>query len=260
MDANKNKNTPSFILFLLACFFGSLCIAAAGPVTLTEKTTVYVRQNGKVKPIANAESGKTFTMRRAVAKGKWIEIDYQGKVAYIRSKSTDYKPRDVASVSSTSVSTNSIPLKAGADLNFGTNTLGLGFGARITAELPAMRDATHKLEAVGTFTYFPSVGGLSSVGISSSAMYFGAFGRYGFLINKDIWVGPEAGLVYGIVSISDTSGLGLGLNASSSSILLGAGGYAEGMFTPNLGWLAGLRFFLDSGTSILLNGGVQYYF
>jgi hypothetical protein len=250
-----NRSSALLCFLILSCF----CVGAfAASITVTRKTTVMKREAGKIKPLASVEADSVFPMRRVVAKGKWIEIEYRGKVAYIKATATNYSAS--RSVSSTSTSEagyrpNKVVLKAAGEFVYGLSSLGVGFGGRFTGEIPYFTNPRHRLEVAGLFTYFPSVGGLASVGISATSMMFAGLGRFGYRAAESVCLGLEAG--GGYLSASISSGT---TTASASGFLMAVGGFADFDLTPSFGLISGVRFLIASGSILTFYGGLQYAF
>jgi len=238
--------TLNRFLGLLCALFLSFCVETfAASVTVTRKTTVMKREAGKIKPLASVEADSVFPMRRVVAKGKWIEIEYRGKVAYIKATATNYSAS--RSVSSTS--------EEAGEFVYGLSSLGVGFGGRFTGEIPYFTNPKHRLEIAGLFTYFPSVGGLASVGISATSMMFAGLGRFGYRAAESVCLGLEAGGGYLTASISAGT-----TSASAAGFLMAVGGFADFDFTPSFGLISGVRFLIASGSILTFYGGLQYAF
>ena len=139
----------------------------------------------------------------------------------------------------------------GPELSWGSNSIGVGIGARLELGLAKMIPGAKNLDAVGTFDYFfPS----SGYGVSPSYWELGLGGQYHFTI-PGAKVLPYAGAGLAIAHSSVTV---LGISGSATNVGLNLfGGTAFqplGKVTP----FVQLRLELQSSSAFFIQGGVLF--
>jgi len=139
----------------------------------------------------------------------------------------------------------------GPELSWGSNSIGVGIGARLELGLSKMIPGAKNFDAVGTFDYFfPS----SGYGVSPSYWELGLGGDYHFTI-PGAKIDPYAGAGLAIAHSSVTV---LGVSGSATNVGLNLfGGTA---FKP-LGKVipfVQLRLELQSSSAFFLQGGVLF--
>ncbi|HTT68885.1 MAG TPA: hypothetical protein VMF70_12740 [Gemmatimonadales bacterium] len=139
----------------------------------------------------------------------------------------------------------------GPELSWGSNSIGIGIGARLELGLAKMIPGAKGLSAVGTFDYFfPS----SGYGVSPSYWELGLGGQYHFTI-PGAKILPYAGAG---LAIAHTSVTVLGISGSATNVGLNLyGGTAFqplGKVTP----FVQLRLELQSSSAVFLTGGVLF--
>jgi len=139
----------------------------------------------------------------------------------------------------------------GPELSWGSNSIGIGVGARLELGLAKMIPGAKNFDAVGTFDYFfPS----SGYGVSPSYWELGLGGQYHFSI-PGAKVLPYAGAGLAIAHSSVTV---LGISGSATNVGLNLfGGTAFqplGKVTP----FVQLRLELQSSSAFFIQGGVLF--
>ncbi|HXY70617.1 MAG TPA: hypothetical protein VEH62_14310 [Gemmatimonadales bacterium] len=139
----------------------------------------------------------------------------------------------------------------GPELSWGSNSIGIGIGARVEVGLVKMIPGAKNFSAVGTFDYFfPS----SGFGVSPSYWELGLGGQYHFDI-AGAAVMPYAGAGLAIAHTSVSVG---GFSGSATNVGLNLfGGTAFkplGKVTP----FAQLRLELQSSSAFFITGGVLF--
>jgi opacity protein-like surface antigen len=139
----------------------------------------------------------------------------------------------------------------GPELNFASNSIGFGIGARVEASLAKMIPSVKALSVIGSFDYFfPS----SGFGVNPSYWEINANGAYHFEIPQTR-LAPYAGA--GLV-VSHWSVSFLGVSGSTTNVglnlLAGTNFPAMGKVTP----FAELRLELRSGSAFVVTGGVLF--
>jgi hypothetical protein len=143
----------------------------------------------------------------------------------------------------------------GPQLDFASNSIGLGIGARVVFDVAKMIPTARNFGLIGSFDYFfPG----SGYGVSPSYWELNANGIYNFSIPKSPIV-PYAGAGLNIAHASVTVNV-LGVNESASSTdvglnLLGGAKFGNlGKVTP----FGEVRLELHSGSAVVITGGVLF--
>jgi opacity protein-like surface antigen len=139
----------------------------------------------------------------------------------------------------------------GPQLNFASNSIGIGIGARVWLDMAKMIPTARNIGLIGSFDYFfPGTG----FGVSASYWELNANGTYSFAIPKSP-ITPYAGAG---LNVAHSSVSILGVSASSTDIglnLLGGAKFGNlGKVTP----FGELRLELHSGSAVVITGGVLF--
>jgi opacity protein-like surface antigen len=143
----------------------------------------------------------------------------------------------------------------GPQLNFASNSIGIGIGARVWLDMAKMIPTARNIGLIGSFDYFfPGTG----FGVSASYWELNANGTYSFAIPKSP-ITPYAGAGLNVAHFGyDISVLGVTGSYSHTDIglnLLGGAKFGNlGKVTP----FGELRLELHSGSAVVITGGVLF--